>query len=425
MSKQAYKYIGFFAIFLTPIRSLVVPLMPFFSRWEKTHFRLRVPSIAKLIAGIYVCVSAFGVINGTVPIENALLALWIIVPLLLIQFAPSRLLITSKQFSQILKWYNIVLIVVDVLGLLFYIKTGGGDEFGTAYGRHFQYVSGLAMMNTFPIVYYLIKILELKQRERKDIYYLAFFFTSFILCLFGLGCICLALAIGIYILFKINIKSIIYVIIGVLLVGYLLVKNNSTLEYNLMNIEFAIDAMHNNPAQADNARKVTMFYNYYRFVEEEPLQAIIGVGGGGFNSRIATLLNDESDNLFTSFLGHHMPEFYVKYIYPLWNFRVTSFEEYTDGTRNKPFSSLVGLLAEGGLIFFCIYMYLWIRQIITYFKRRKEHYFFPFLFCLNLLWLFSMASEVWMESSEFLMFIITNHLFLSHYRWLVTSEKSK
>ena len=186
------------------------------------------------------------------------------------------------------------------------------------------------------------------------------------------------------------------------------------IEYNNRNIELAVDAIRNPRLYAYDARKVLMFSNYIDMIEDEPLLFLTGTGAGGFNSRVSFLLNRDSNNEFTKIFGHHMPYYHSKNIYPLWNNKIVSFDERTDGTRNKPFSSLLAILAEGGIVVFFLYISLWIRVLIIFFRKGKENYIYNFLFVFNIFWLLSMASEVWFESSEFLFFLIVNSICVSY-----------
>lgn len=107
----------------------------------------------------------------------------------------------------------------------------------------------------------------------------------------------------------------------------------------------------------EDARKVLMFYETGNLYKENLLIPILGTGPGGYNSRSAVLLSGDSDNIFTKILGHQYPVFYQKNIYILWNKDFVSQDSYTDGTRNKPYSSFVAIFCEHGLIFGVIFFF--------------------------------------------------------------------
>lgn len=417
MDKIKLKTILGLFFFLTPLRMAVVPFMPFALRLRKNFFRGTIPLKTFWLIVFYVVATVLGCINGTNDWANGFVGLWISVPLFFLQFINVTNVISKEYFNKLLVCYKYFLALIDILGAFFYfVVFKGGDEFGYAYGVHFQYVSGLAMMNAVMILYYALYILESKERIPKNTYlWLLFFIISFVFCFFGLGLLCLALAFGFYFCSKVSLKKIIYGIIAISVFVVLLFKSGTEIiEYNNRNIELAVDAIRNPRLYAYDARKVLMFSNYIDMIEDEPLLFLTGTGAGGFNSRVSFLLNRDSNNEFTKIFGHHMPYYHSKNIYPLWNNKIVSFDERTDGTRNKPFSSLLAILAEGGIVVFFLYISLWIRVLIFFFRKGKENYIYNFLFVFNIFWLLSMASEVWFESSEFLFFLIVNSICVSY-----------
>lgn len=407
------KFFLFFSLlFLTPVRIIILPLIPFFPFLASKIYHYKNTNKSILLIVLYIVASVLGIIRGSTDFANGVVALWIYIPLFLLMFCKVNKDNEEFDVCKVLKVISKMLVAIDLIGFicrfLIYKTT---DEFGIPYGRHFQYVSGLAMMNSFYVFYYFSKIICVSKRYNKgDIFYFLFFFLSFIFCFYGLGVLCLISAMTIFLMLKLNIKSVLYSIVILLVMFYFIKKtDNNVTDYNKQNIAVVLD----NNSGYSNARKVLMFINYYHFVEQYPIDAFVGVGGGGYNSRVAFLLNKDSENIFTILFGHHMPIFHVQYSYPLWNNSFVSYESYTDGTRNKPFSSLLAILAEGGFLVFIVFVGMWIKKIIYFYKRSKKSYLFTFLFILNIFWLLSMASEVWFESSEFLFFIIMQNLILS------------
>ena len=84
------------------------------------------------------------------------------------------------------------LILIDLLGLFFWIN-GGVDEYGMAYGRHYEYVHGLSMINTYVFLWFLMKYLFTKQLSLKEWIVFGYISFSIIACSYGLGYICLLL----------------------------------------------------------------------------------------------------------------------------------------------------------------------------------------------------------------------------------------
>ena len=397
--------------FLTPLRMVVVPFMPLASRLCYIKFHAVVPHYIYPLLLILYLVTLIGCISGTDTWINGLVGLWIWSPLFMIQFCRVKLGISEEIFKRCFLCFRNLLCLINIGGAIAYFFIfHGGDAYGEAYGNHFQAGSGLAMVDAIMIFYYTIYILEAKEKAPKSFYYwLAFFAFSFIFCFYGLGLVCMVLAFAVYFSTRIDFKRILYGILGVILAALLFVNSDSSIvEYNQKNIDNTINAFKNPEVYAWDARKVLLFTRYADMIQDNPALLFSGTGVGGFNSRVAFMLNQDSDNAFTRLLGHHEPIFHEKYIYPLWNKHFVSQEEFTDGTRNKPFSSMIGILSEGGLFVFLLYIYFWLRFIKAYYKKGNSNYIYSFLFIFNVFWIISMFSEVWFESSEFLLFVIVN-----------------
>jgi hypothetical protein len=283
------------------------------------------------------------------------------------------------------------------------------DAFGFAYGDHFNRVHGLAIINAILSFYYLSKILA-KDNSKKDIFNFLFFFTSFVFCFYGLGLICIIITFAIYVLTQFNLKQ--FIIATSILIGvfFIINKTNSGninyIEYNVTS--FASDDIENAP------RKLLLFYQYYNFITESPSIAIVGTGPGGYNGRIAFLLNNDSDNIFTKIFGHKMPFYHQNGAYMLWNEDTVSLENYTDGTRNKPFSSMISIFAENGIIFGIIFTIFFIGQILKTVNKKDSIYIFlllsySYMFLLLIL-------DMWIESSEFLYFALLHFFVLNTLR---------
>lgn len=399
-------------LFFTPLRALTIIIIPFLYLYWKVVFNLKTNISGVIVSGLYLFSCCIGVINHTIPVANAILSCWIVIPIFFLMFSKVKRCVSIFQFRFFLMVMQRILVVIDILGFIArFLIFRTEDEFGFAYGQHFQYVSGLAMMNAPFFLYHFITVIN-KAGSKANIYYMLFFLLSFLCCFFGLGLICLSLTLFLYLISYKNLKGVYYVIlVGGIVMGILVVSNKDVIDYNMQNVSKLIEGQEDDYI---NARKVLVFINYVDFVESNPLLAFSGVGGGGFNGRVSFLLNKESDNIFTKVLGHHMPIFHSKYAYPLWNKEVASFDNHTDGTRNKPFSSLLSIASEGGIILFLFFLFLWGKQIKYCYIYFRHDYLFQFLFCLNILWFFSLLSEVWLESSEFIFYLLLNMVTIAY-----------
>jgi hypothetical protein len=338
-------------------------------------------------------------LKGNTTVANVLLSSWIVIPLIILFFSyPTE--VGNNIFSKFKFFFSsalFLLILINIGGFYYYffVFQQGVDSFGFLYGLHFGAVHGLSLLNVLICFFFLAKILH-EKKINKNVLYLTLFFLSFIFCFFGLGLICMFLSIVLYTIFQFNIKNIVLcffiLILGVWGINKYSPDQVSYMENNILNIQ--------------EKRKVTVFINYINFINNNPVLSLIGTGPGGYNSRSAFLLNVDSNNPFTKLFGHQMPPLHQTDAYPLWNKYIVSYENHTDGTANQPFSSLISIFAEYGIIFGLIFFYYYIKNIIMIFKKRKKHFLFSFLFLADIFMLMSLITSSWLESSEFLCYII-------------------
>lgn len=78
--------------------------------------------------------------------------------------------------------------------------------------------------------------------------------------------------------------------------------------------------------------------------------SLIGVGGGNYSSRAAMITSNEYlSGISFSFPSKSISEFSNKYILPKWNKELLS-KGYNEGIANQPFSSVISIFAETGII---------------------------------------------------------------------------
>ena len=353
-----------------------------------------------------------GLLRGYVDFANVVLYLWICFPIIYLLFGDVKGSVSSAvswdALFRSLRWW---LIIIDVCGFICrFIIFRTVDDFGFAYGTHFKGVSGLCVVNAFMVLYYLSHLLR-SEVSKSNINNFLFFFCSFIFCYSGLTAITFVITIIIYFILNIKpknlIKAVILFLFGLIVLMY---SAKEIIYYNIRNVELFMSA---EDAQ-DNARKRVMYSNFFDLMYSDFSVDVIGVGPGGYNSRICFLLNDDSDNIFTTVLGHHMPPYHKNDIYPLWNRAFVSFEAFTDGARNKPFSSIVAFGAEAGLIFLFLFSLFWFRSMNTFRKLSRKDGDYLYLFLLNVFMFLLLITEYWFESSEFILFLIIQNTLIAN-----------
>ncbi len=402
MNKRLITFL-FCLFFCTQMRTVITFLMPLSLFMTGYLFKIRV-STKVLFFYILIAISSFvGLLLGSIDFANSFLFCWLVMPLLLLQFGRINKSIPKIKCEDFIDSLVIVIGIVDFVGIICLIVFQTPDEYGRGYGAHFKGVSGLAVVNAMLSYYYLSKFLCKKYR-RKDILLFLMLFVSTVLCFSALTLITYMITLLCYFLLYINLRRIISFIPFILLAGVLLVSSGLNIyEYNKRNLELMLDS----DIWENNARKIMMYIKAVSLNEESPfLISICGCGPAGYNSRTCFLINEDSNNLFTDLLGHHMPYYHARDIYPLWNKSFVSVDAFTDGARNKPFSSLVSIWIELGLVFLITFCWLWIKNIREYGKKASADSDYIFLFLLNVFVFLLLFTEYWLESSEYLLFLI-------------------
>lgn len=399
-------------LFLTPLRAMVILIAPLLPFLVKRYFCCKINKKVSILYCIIIVSSLIGLLRGYVDFANVVLYLWICFPIIYLLFGDVKGSVSSAvswdALFRSLRWW---LIIIDVCGFICrFIIFRTVDDFGFAYGTHFKGVSGLCVVNAFMVLYYLSHLLR-SEVSKSNINNFLFFFCSFIFCYSGLTAITFVITIIIYFILNIKpknlIKAVILFLFGLIVLMY---SAKEIIYYNIRNVELFMSA---EDAQ-DNARKRVMYSNFFDLMYSDFSVDVIGVGPGGYNSRICFLLNDDSDNIFTTVLGHHMPPYHKNDIYPLWNRAFVSFEAFTDGARNKPFSSIVAFGAEAGLIFLFLFSLFWFRSMNTFRKLSRKDGDYLYLFLLNVFMFLLLITEYWFESSEFILFLIIQNTLIAN-----------
>lgn len=397
-------------LFLTPLRAAIILFAPLLILFSKAFFNSAKNKKIHILYFIILLSSVIGLLKKNIDIANILIYIWICFPILYLLFCNTRKgkqIIPWDVFFKSLRWW---LIIIDVCGFICrFIIFRTVDDFGYAYGTHFKGVSGLSVINAFVMLYYVSHLLK-GNYSKAYICNFLFFFCSFIFCYSGLTLATFIAALFVYSILNVKLKNwwkiISLFVIGIALISY---SAKDILTYNTRNIELFLDK----DASQDNARKRVMYLRFVELFQSDYSIALIGVGPGGYNSRVCFLTNNDADNIFTTILGHHMPEYHQKDIFPLWNKSFVDFDAYNDGARNKPFSSLVAFGAEIGIVFLLLFTYFWFKRISLFRKRSKTDVEYLYLYLLNVFTYLLLITEYWFESSEFVLFLIIQNVLIT------------
>lgn len=406
MSKKFYANI-LSIVFLTPLRAIVVVLAPIFPILIKQLFVTKIDKKVILLCCIIIISGLINILDGNINISSYILYIFICFPIIYLFFGKIKKTSDNKLYVNwhiLFKYLRRWLIVIDIIGFLFrFIIFKSMDEFTVGYGYHYKAVTGLSVVNAYVLLYYFVRIWK-GTRTKHNIYNLIFFFLSFISCFSGLVLLILLLTLLFIIFFNSNLKSLLRLcVISTICIISLSYIAKDVFQYNWNNILIFL----NDDVAQNNARKKVMYTRSFKLISENKSAALIGVGPGGYNSRICFLLNNDSNNIFTKILGHQMPKYHKSDIYPLWNMSFVNMDDFTDGTRNQPFSSMVSFYTEIGFFFFLFFIVFWIKKIRNL-KTKIEDSDYLYLYVLNIFVFLLFWVDDWFVSSEFILFIIIN-----------------
>ncbi len=386
-------------LLLTPFRASFIVLTPFVVWWVGIIFNCRfVCKIHLIVTILFLLSTIMGLYSETTNFSNVLLSYWITYPILLLFFSVKCKASFSVK-TDFVHLSTMILVVVNGIGIICRFISSDPDVMGLPYGRHFSSQNGLALINALMFIYYFN--LYWSRNIRNYLYLSFFFFFSFALCECGLAMICLLITIIVSLNKKIRIKNIIYSTIGVIILVLIIYYNSINMGYYINSIAKISDL----DVWDSDFRKISAFLNYSKVVDDNPLSLLFGIGPGGYNGRVSFLLNKDADNIFTTMMGHSMPYYHLKYIHPLWDKSIIDVMSFNDGSRNKPFSSFLSLLAENGIILFFLVLYKFFNTIKLYSEFKMGDVPFT-IFATSIFVLMMLVVDQYLESSEMLFFIV-------------------
>ena len=388
----------YLVLLLSPARAITIFLLPlilyyFFSRFP-SHLKYKQCIVLLII--LFVISSLYGLTADTTSFWGIILSCIIFLPMVALPFyEPSCILDRKAIYAKIVRPFLLFLLAIDIFGFIFWLLKGGVDDYGWAYGKHYEYVHGLSMINTYVLLWYIMKILYGRLSKKEWIVF-GFIAFSFIGCGYGLGGICLFLTFAVMIFRLGGKKSLI--VLCLLLIGLYEISRSPHFKYERENVAQAMDNI--------DVRKITMYHDFISLIKKDNQVFLIGTGPGGYNSRSALLLCGDNQNFVNKILGNIEPVYYKEYIYPLWNRTFVSQYAHTDGTRNKPFSSFVSIWAEQGVLFILLFSVIYIKLInqLRRYKSHKVEYYF--LLSLDIFMIISLISHLWFETTEFLIYCL-------------------
>lgn len=343
---------------------------------------------------------------------NLLFSLYLIITtLLLVTAKPVKREkhLNKNYFKKFFKIFSYTLVFVNIsaaiYGLLVFATADyPEDVFTGLYGKGGFGSHSLSVVNFLVATYYFF---EKKYKQ------FAFFFVCGILGFYGQGLVIFVLAFGLVLLPVLlkNVTTFIKIgIIGVSFFAVVYLVNPSNFDYIRINIAYAnlvfdkFDYDHEISQMKKHRRTwvpryITFLEGSRRLMFSDPKVLLLGTSPGTFNSRVAFYLNgDFIQNKTYKKLFNYKTTYHYEYVYPILNRKYLAAVPWNDGTRNQPFSSLVSVVLEYGLIAGLIILFLFfssIKKIIEKLNRKENKRFVLFiLFYSFILFLFQYYLEV-------------------------------
>ncbi|MFC7356138.1 hypothetical protein ACFQO1_00435 [Jejudonia soesokkakensis] len=345
-------------------------------------------------------------------IYNLFLALYLLIPTLLLitSTPPKRESFFNKDYFKLFfKIFTYTLFIVNISAAIYAVLVLATTEYpddiftglyGTSgFGSH-----SLSVVNLLVATYYFF----IKKFQK-----FAFFFVCGILGFYGLGLMIFILAFAIVllpILLK-NVATLFKVIfIGISFFAVVYVINPGNFDYIRVNIAY-VGVVTEGYDYQDEINKMkrhrrTWIPRYITFLDgsrrllfENPKVLLLGTSPGTYNSRTAFYLNGDfiGNDTFKK-LFNYRTDYHRNYVMPILNRNYLENSSWNDGTRNQPFSSLVSIIVEYGLIIGSFILFLFFSSIskarkVIQNKGSSNFVKFIFFYCI-LLFLFQFYFEV-------------------------------
>lgn len=275
-----------------------------------------------------------------------LVSLYYFLPFLLLLFAiPTKLATEKNYLKMLMDALTVIVIVNNIIGFAQYIRFPNDDSFSGLYGTFTVSQNGLAILNAI-LFFYHFSVYQYF-RKRKNLLLSLFFLVSMVMGFYGAGLMVL-IATMMLTFFRIRLRNIVqlaFLTVITLSLIMLIMKliSPATLEYNLAIIDKFLNATGSNAP-----RKLIAFQNYFNGYISNPLDLLFGSGPGTFNSRTAFMVGSPTYFNVDIIKSAAQPFYFREYAYTLWNASNTG--PY-DGFMNQPFSSVLSILGEYGVLF--------------------------------------------------------------------------
>jgi hypothetical protein len=352
-------------LFCTYLRISFLLFYPFIVVLFFYLYRLKLDRNATYLLGIVFICWLISLRHGLF-LKYNLVSLYFFVPFIVLLFAvPQPLRAGRDLLTPLMVALSAVMVVNNIFGILQYIEHPFDDSFEGLYGTFTVSQNGLSIINSLLFFYHITRY----QHSLKPAY--LFFALFFIVCgimgFYGAGLVAFA---GAFLLtfFKFRLRNVVALTVSMLLVlgiAYLVMRVVSplVLDYNVNIIKKFLD-----PAAPGAPRKIIIFRNYLDGYGSNIIDLLFGSGPGTFNSRSAFVVGSPAYFQVEPIKSDVQPEYFRNYAYTLWNPSNTG--PY-DGFMNQPFTSLLALLGEYGVLVVLCLLYVAVARFRIVLKQGR------------------------------------------------------
>lgn len=339
-------YLRISLLFIYPF--LVVFLFYFF------HWKLDRNAVYLLVFVFFSWLLSFR--NGF-DIKYNLVSLYFFLPFMLLLFAIAPK--SGEQRNHVKVLFNcltFLAVINNIAGIVQYILNPYDDSFSGIYGTFTVSQNGLALLNTVLLFYHFTVFQH--HKKKLSLVFSAFFLISMVMGFYGAGLMVFILTLMLT-YFRVKRRNIIQLVFftAITIAGAILLMkliSPLTLDYN-----FAIIDRFLHGSGANVPRKLTIFKNYFHGYTSNIPDLLFGSGPGTFNSRSAFMVGSPTYFKMDFIKSDFQPHYFREYAYTLWNPSNTG--PY-DGFMNQPFTSILAILGEYGLILTSGMLYLLVNR---------------------------------------------------------------
>jgi len=293
-------------------------------------------------------------------------SLYFFIPFLLLILARPKP-VARPGMKLLMSALTIFAVINNLIGIAQFIAFPNDDSFSGMYGRFTVSQNGLSLVNAVLFFYYFN--VYLARKRTLPLLSSGFFLFSMVMGFYGAGLMAVMLTLVLTYL-KIRLKNILMVILITVVVmaavaALMQMIAPATLEYNVEIIKRFLYATGSNVP-----RKLIVFKNYISAYPQNFFDFLFGSGPGTFNSRSAFMVGSPTYFHLDAIKSDAQPPYFSNYAYPLWN--ETNTGPY-DGFMNQPFTSILSLLGEYGVLFTAALLYVAIGRFRNAVKAGRRY----------------------------------------------------